>query len=41
MSKGNFAVLYPEDVHSPCGALDDDAPEDVVKVVVKISIDLF
>ena len=41
MSKGNFAVLYPEDVRSPCGALDDDAPEDVVKVVVKISIDLF
>ena len=37
---GSFAVLYPSDVHQPCGSLDEDNPSKVVKVVVKIPIEL-
>ena len=36
---GNFAVLYPEDVHRPCIAVDDEG-EEVTKVVVKIPLEL-
>ena len=36
---GGFAVLYPEDVHRPQGAVED-APQQVTKVVVKIPVDL-
>ena len=35
---GSFAVLYPGDVHRPCCALDE--PEQVVKVVVKVPVEL-
>ena len=38
LSSGYFAVLYPEDVHSPQGAVDD-IPSNVTKVVVKIAVD--
>lgn len=34
----SFAVLYPGDVHRPCCAFDE--PEQVVKVVVKIPVEL-
>jgi len=34
-----YAVLYPDDVHSPCMALDDEG-EDVIKVVIKIAVEL-
>jgi len=34
-----YAVLYTDDVHMPCMALDD-AGTDVVKVVVKIAVEL-
>lgn len=40
LSPRNFAVLYPVDVHSPCGSLDDDEPSKVTKVVVKIPVEL-
>ena len=33
--KGNFAVLYPDDVHRPCVAVDEPG-DAVTKVVVKI-----
>lgn len=36
---GDFAVLYPEDVHRPQTAVDG-VPADVVKVVVKVAVDL-
>ena len=36
---GSFAVLYPEDVHRPCCAVDDE-PSPVTKVVMKVSVDL-
>ena len=35
-----FAVLYPSDVHKAGCSLDDDSPTDVLKVVVKIPIEL-
>lgn len=38
LSPGSFAVLYPEDVHRPQGAVDD-IPAPVTKVVVKIAMD--
>lgn len=38
LEQGSFAVLYPGDVHRPCGSLGDE-PEKVTKVVVKISVD--
>ena len=39
LSPGTFVVLYPEDVHSPCISVDEMA-EPVLKVVVKVSLDL-
>ena len=36
---GSFAVLYPEDVHRPCCAVEG-GPAPVTKVVVKVSVDL-
>ncbi len=36
----NYAVLFPLDVHRPCGSLDDDAPEHVTKIVVKVPVEL-
>ncbi len=36
--EGNYAVLYPPDVHRPCTSIDEDAPDDVTKVVVKIPV---
>ena len=38
LSAGDFAVLYPTDVHRPCGSVGG-APQQVVKVVVKIAVD--
>lgn len=38
LEQGAFAVLYPCDVHRPCGSLGD-APEKVTKVVVKVAVD--
>ncbi|MBQ1856054.1 MAG: YhcH/YjgK/YiaL family protein, partial [Anaerovibrio sp.] len=38
LDEGTFAVLYPADVHRPCGSVDGKlAP--VTKVVVKIAVD--
>ena len=34
----NYAVLFPLDVHRPCGSLDDDEPADVTKIVVKVPV---
>ena len=36
LSNGTYAILYPTDVHRPCCAIGK--PEDVVKVVIKISV---
>lgn len=36
LNKGKFVVLYPDDVHSPCMAID--APQEVKKAIVKIEI---
>lgn len=36
----NYAVLFPLDVHRPCGSLDEDNPEQVTKVVVKVPVKL-
>ncbi len=36
---GSFAVLYPDDVHRPCGAIEDE-PGHVTKVVIKVSVEL-
>ena len=38
LSPGRFAVLYPEDVHRPQGAVDN-VPGPVTKVVVKVAVD--
>lgn len=38
LEAGSFAVLYPTDVHRPCGSLGDELAS-VTKVVVKISVD--
>lgn len=38
LEEGSFAVLYPADVHRPCGAVHGD-PMPVTKVVVKIAVD--
>ena len=40
LSSRSFAILYPVDVHRPCGSVDDDEPSDVTKVVVKVPIEL-
>ena len=39
LMKGNFAVLYPDDVHRPCVAVDEPG-EPVTKAVVKIPVTL-
>ena len=36
----SYAVLFPLDVHRPCGSLDDDEPSKVTKIVVKIPVEL-
>ena len=36
---GNFAILYPEDVHRPCVAVEEPG-EPVTKVVVKVPVEL-
>ena len=38
LTAGDFAVLYPTDVHRPCGSPESGA-QDIVKVVVKIAVD--
>lgn len=38
LTPGGFAVLYPEDVHRPKGAVDGE-PVQVTKVVVKVPVD--
>lgn len=38
LHKGDFAVLFPNDVHRPCGSLYEN-PTDVTKVVVKVLVD--
>lgn len=40
LSARMYAVLFPLDVHRPCGSLDDDEPEQVTKVVVKVPVEL-
>lgn len=37
MSFGKFMILFPEDAHQPCMAIDE--PKNVKKVVVKVKID--
>lgn len=39
LSKGLYAVLYPNDVHQPCASTGEQ-PKSVIKVVVKILADL-
>ena len=39
LSEGCFAVLTPKDIHCPCVAIDEK-PSPVLKVVVKIAVDL-
>ncbi len=39
LTPGAFAVLYPEDVHRPKGAVEDE-PCHVTKVVVKVPVDM-
>ena len=36
----SYAVLFPLDVHRPCGSLDDDEPSQVTKIVVKVPVKL-
>ena len=40
LSEGLFAVLFPADVHRPCAALAGQPLSSVIKVVVKIEVDL-
>lgn len=37
LSAGQFAVLYPEDIHAPGLTVDGRTPEAVLKVVVKVA----
>lgn len=39
LNPGDFAVLYPNDVHRPQVAVDNE-PQPVTKVVVKVAVDL-
>ena len=39
LADGCFAVLLPKDIHRPCCAIDEPSP--VLKVVVKIALELF
>ena len=38
LEAGSFAVLYPTDVHRPCGSVEGESVP-VTKVVVKIAVD--
>ena len=40
LSARNYAVLFPLDVHRPCGSFDDEEISNVTKVVVKIPVEL-
>ncbi len=40
LTKGNFVVLYPDDVHSPCVSIDENEPSKVTKVILKIPVNL-
>ena len=40
LAERNYAVLFPLDVHRPCGSLDDEEPSKVIKIVVKIPVKL-
>lgn len=35
---GQFAILYPEDIHAPGLAEDGQAPGEVLKVVMKVAV---
>jgi len=37
LKAGQFAVFFPQDIHAPCLA-ENDQPSDVVKVVVKVVV---
>jgi YhcH/YjgK/YiaL family protein len=36
---GQFAILFPEDIHAPGLAVDRETPSEVLKVVVKVAIE--
>jgi YhcH/YjgK/YiaL family protein len=38
VEQGSFAVFFPQDVHMPALAVDDELPEHVKKVVVKVPL---
>lgn len=40
LSSRTYAVLFPLDVHSPCGSVDEGEPSDVTKIVVKVPVEL-
>ena len=40
LSARTYAVLFPLDVHRPCGSLDDNKTTQVTKVVVKVPVGL-
>lgn len=37
-SAGQFAILYPDDIHAPGLACDLQTPSEVLKVVVKVAV---
>ena len=37
LKAGQFAVFFPQDIHAPCLA-ENDQPSDVIKVVVKVAV---
>ena len=39
LSARNYAVLFPLDVHRPCGSLEEESPENVLKIVVKVPVE--
>jgi len=40
LSARNYAVLFPLDVHRPCGSIEEEEPSDVLKIVVKVPVEL-
>ena len=40
LSARSYAVLFPLDVHRPCGSIDDSEPSNVTKIVVKVPVEL-
>lgn len=40
LSPGMFAILYPSDVHRGGRAVDEENPSEVLKIVVKVPVDL-